>query len=91
LASPSTCSSALNFLVGEIGISGLQAGLLEAVRESCGIAAFAILALLAGLTEPVIASLVLMFFWLGLSAYAFAPSYGLVMAMSVLWSQGFHL
>lgn len=28
-----------NFLVGEIGISGFQAGLLEAVRESCGIAA----------------------------------------------------
>jgi predicted MFS family arabinose efflux permease len=80
-----------NFLVGEIGITGLQAGLLEAVRESCGIAAFAILALLAGLTEPVIASLVLMFFWLGLSAYAFAPSYGLVMAMSVVWSQGFHV
>jgi hypothetical protein len=41
LASPSTCSSALNFLVGEIGISGLQAGLLEAVRESCGIPAAA--------------------------------------------------
>jgi len=80
-----------NFLVGEIGITGLQAGLLEAVRESCGIAAFAILALLAGLTEPVIASLVLMFFWLGLSAYAVAPSYGLVMAMSVVWSQGFHV
>jgi len=36
------------------------------VRESCGIAAFAILALLAGLTEP-------------------------VMAMSVVWSQGFHV
>jgi predicted MFS family arabinose efflux permease len=80
-----------NFLVGEIGISGLQAGLLEAVRESCGIAAFGILALLAGLTEPVIASLVLLFFWLGLSAYAFVPSYGLVMAMSVVWSQGLHV
>jgi predicted MFS family arabinose efflux permease len=80
-----------NFLVGEIGISGLQAGMLEAVRESCGIAAFAILALLAGLTEPVIATIVLLFLWLGLSAYAFVPSYGLVMAMSVVWSQGFHL
>jgi len=80
-----------NFLVGEIGISGLQAGLLEAVRESCGIVAFGILALLAGLAEPVIATLVLLFFWLGLSAYAFVPSYGLVMAMSVVWSQGLHV
>jgi len=80
-----------NFLVGEIGISGLEAGLLEAVRESCGIIAFGILALLAGLTEPVIATLVLLFFWLGLSAYAFLPSYGLVMAMSVVWSQGLHV
>ena len=80
-----------NFLVGEIGISGLQAGLLEAVRESCGIAAFGFLALLAGLAEPVIAAIVLLFYWLGLSAYAFVPSYGLVMVMSVVWSQGFHV
>jgi len=80
-----------NFLVGEIGISGLQAGLLEAVRESCGIAAFGFLALLAGLTEPVIAFIVLLLFWAGLSTYAFVPSYGLVMAMSVVWSQGLHI
>lgn len=80
-----------NFLVGEIGVSGLQAGLLEAVRESCGIAAFGILALLAGLAEPVIASIVLLFFWVGLSAYAFLPTYGLVVVMSVVWSQGLHI
>jgi hypothetical protein len=80
-----------NFLVGEIGISGRQAGFLEAVRESCGIAAFGILALLAGLGEPLVATLVLIPVWLGLSAYAFAPTYGWVMAMSVVWSQGLHL
>jgi predicted MFS family arabinose efflux permease len=80
-----------NFLVGEIGISGRQAGFLEAVRESCGIAAFGILALLAGLGEPLVASIVLLFVWLGLSAYAFAPTYGWVMAMSVVWSQGLHV
>jgi predicted MFS family arabinose efflux permease len=40
------------------------------VRESCGIAAFAILALLAGLTEPVIAS--------------FVPAKGLLYAIFVL-------
>ena len=80
-----------NFLVGEIGVSGRQAGFLEAVRESCGIAAFGILALLAGLGEPLVATLVLVLFALGLSAYAFVPSYGWVMAMSVVWSQGLHL
>ena len=80
-----------NFLVGEIGISGRQAGFLEAVRESCGIVAFGILALLAGLGEPLVATLVLLLVWLGLSAYAFVPTYGWVMAMSVVWSQGLHL
>jgi predicted MFS family arabinose efflux permease len=80
-----------NFLVEEIGISGRQAGFLEAVRESCGIAAFGILALLAGLGEPLVASLVLLLVWIGLSAYAFVPTYAWVMAMSVVWSQGLHL
>jgi MFS family permease len=80
-----------NFLVGEIGISGQQAGFLEAVRESCGIAAFGILALIAGLGEPLVATIVLLFVWLGLSAYAFAPTYGWVMVMSVVWSQGLHV
>ncbi len=80
-----------NFLVGEIGVTGMQAGFLEAVRESCGIAAFGILALLAGLGEPLVASLVLVLVWAGLSGYAFAPTYGWVMMASVVWSMGFHL
>jgi MFS family permease len=80
-----------NFLVGEIGISGRQAGFLEAVRESCGIAAFGFLALIAGLGEPLVATVVLLLVWVGLSAYAFAPTYGWVMAMSVVWSQGLHI
>ena len=80
-----------NFLVGEFGVTGLQAGLLEAVREVCGITAFGFLALLAGLAEPVIASIVLLLFWVGLSAYAFVPTYGLVIAASVIWSQGLHI
>jgi len=80
-----------NFLVGEIGISGRQAGFLEAVRESCGIVAFGILALLAGLGEPLVATVVLLLVWVGLSAYAFVPTYGWVMAMSVVWSQGLHV
>jgi hypothetical protein len=80
-----------NFLVGEIGISGLQAGMLEAVRESCGIAALGVFVLVAGLTEPVIGSLAVLLIALGLGSYAFAPTYGAVMALSVAWSMGFHV
>jgi predicted MFS family arabinose efflux permease len=80
-----------NFLVGEIGASGFQAGLLEAVRESCGIAALGIFVLIAGLTEPVIASLFLILIALGMGSYSIAPTYGYVMLFSLTWSVGFHV
>jgi hypothetical protein len=80
-----------NYLVGEIGASGFQAGLLEAVRESQGIIALGVLAVIAGLTEPVIATIVLAVFALGISGYSFAPVYGTVMWMSVIWSLGLHM
>jgi hypothetical protein len=80
-----------NFLVGEIGISGFQAGLLEAARESMGILALGVLALIAGLFEPLIATLALLLVGVGLGAYAFAPTYPAVMGMSVVWSLGFHV
>jgi len=80
-----------NFLVGELHISGYQAGLLEAVRESQGILALGLLAIIAGLTEPLIASLALVLVCVGLGGYSFAPSYGAVMLMSVVWSMGFHV
>jgi predicted MFS family arabinose efflux permease len=80
-----------NFLVGEIGISGFQAGLLEAVRESLGIAALGVFVLVAGLAEPLIAAVFVVLVALGLGAYAFAPTYGWVMILSVTWSLGFHV
>jgi predicted MFS family arabinose efflux permease len=80
-----------NVLVGEIGVSGFQAGLLEAVRESCGIAALGIFVLVAGLTEPVIATLVLVLVAFGMGSYSRAPTYGYVMILSVTWSLGFHV
>jgi predicted MFS family arabinose efflux permease len=80
-----------NFLVGEIGINGFQAGLLEAVRESCGIAALGIFVLVAGLAEPLIATLFLVLVALGLGSYSLAPSYGVVMLLSLTWSVGFHV
>lgn len=80
-----------NFLVGEIGINGFQAGLLEAVRESCGIAALGVFVIVAGLSEPVIASLFLILIAAGLGSYSLAPTYGYVMLLSVTWSLGFHV
>jgi predicted MFS family arabinose efflux permease len=80
-----------NFLVGEIGVSGFQAGLLEAVRESCGIAALGIFVLVAGLAEPIIATLFLVLVAVGLGSYSFAPTYGVVMMLSLTWSVGFHV
>ncbi len=80
-----------NYVVGEIGVSGFQAGLLEAVRESCGIMALGVFAILADLAEPSIASIVLILVFGGLGSYAFTPNYGWVMGMSVVWSLGLHV
>jgi len=80
-----------NFLVEEIGIDPSQLGLLEAVRESCGIVAFLLLALLAGFAEPMIGCAMLLIVAIGLSGYTFAPTLGWVIGMSVVWSKGLHV
>jgi len=80
-----------NFLAEDMGLSGLQRGVVEAARETCGILAFLVLAVLAGLAEPVIAMAVLLVFGVGLGGYAFVPDYGWLIAASVVWSQGLHV
>ena len=80
-----------NFLVDTFGISASQMGSLEAIRESCGIIAFAILALLSGLAEPLVGSGMLLMVGIGLAAYCFAPFYFWVIPMSLVWSQGLHV
>jgi predicted MFS family arabinose efflux permease len=80
-----------NFLVEEIGVTGFQQGLLEAVRESCGVVAFGILALLAGLAEPLVGAAMLVLLAAGLGAYAGVHSYWSVVVLSVVWSQGLHV
>ena len=80
-----------NFLVEEIGVTGTRMGLVEVVRESCGIVAFGVLALLAGLTEPLVGAAMLVLMAVGMGSYAFVPSYGWVLIASVIWSQGFHV
>ena len=80
-----------NFVVGQIGVSPFQKGILESVRESCGIWALGLLALLAGLAEPIIASIMLLLVAVGLGSYYGVHDFFWLAAMSVVWSQGLHV
>ena len=80
-----------NFVGDEMGLSGQEQGVLEALRESCGIIALGILALLAGLAEPLLASAMLVLVGIGLGSYVFVPSYWWLVAASLVWSQGLHV
>ncbi len=79
-----------NFLKGELGVTGFQFGMLEAARETCGVLAFAVLALLAGFAEPLIGAAMLTLFAAGLGLYYFAQNYLWVLLLGVVWSLGLH-
>jgi MFS family permease len=74
-----------------MGLSGFQQGMLEGIRESCGVMALAVLALLAGLAEPVVGTAMLLLLAAGLGAYAWVPSFPWLIAASLVWSQGLHV
>ena len=80
-----------NFLVGEIGVTAFQQGMVEAFRETCGVLALGVLAVLAGFAEPLVAAAMLILLAAGLSAYAFVHEYVWIVAMSMVWSQGLHV
>jgi len=80
-----------NFIVQEMNLTGFQQGLLEMFRESCGIFALGILALLAGFAEPLIGAIVLIFVALGLSSYFFVHNFFWLIISSLVWSQGLHI
>jgi MFS family permease len=80
-----------NFVVQEMDLSGFQQGLLEMFRESCGIFALGILALLAGFAEPIIGAVMLIFVAFGLSSYCFVHNYFWLIISSLVWSQGLHV
>ena len=80
-----------NFAVEEMNLSGFQQGLLEMFRESCGIFALGILAILAGLAEPLIGAAVLIFLAVGLGSYCFVHNYFWLVIASLVWSQGLHI
>ncbi len=87
-----------NFLVQDLGVTPAQKGVLEAFRESCGIWALGLLALIAGLAEPLIGALMLVLFGVGLACYSVLPAPGTgadtffwLVVVSVIWSQGLHI
>jgi MFS family permease len=80
-----------NFVVEQMKLEGFQQGLLEMFRESCGIFALGILALLAGLAEPLIGAGVLAVFAVGLASYCFVHDYFWLVIASLVWSQGLHV
>ena len=80
-----------NFAGDVMKISGAQRGVLEASRESCGILALGVLALLAGLAEPLVGSGMLVLLAVGLGAYFWVPSYAWLIVASLVWSQGLHV
>lgn len=80
-----------NFVVDEMHLNGLDQGILEMFRESCGIFALGILTLLAGMAEPLIGAVVLVFFGLGLASLSWVHSYLWLIIASLVWSQGLHV
>jgi len=87
-----------NFLVQELHVAPAQKGILEAFRESCGIWALGLLALLAGLAEPLIAAMMLTLFGVGLACYSILPApdtgadtFFWLVVVSLIWSQGLHI
>ena len=82
-----------NFLVEEMEVGGLQRGLLETFRETCGITALGVLVMLAGLVEPLVAAVVLLLFAVGLGACNWVPhaDYFWLVVTSLVWSQGLHV
>lgn len=79
-----------NFIAGEMGLNPEHQGALEAFRESCGILALGLLAVLATFSESIIGTVMLALLGVGLSAYCFVPDFTWLIVASLVWSQGFH-
>ena len=80
-----------NFVADVMHLSAQQQGQLEAWRESCGITALLVLAILAGLAEPLVGAGVLALMAVGLAGYNFVPDFFWVVSASLVWSQGLHV
>lgn len=80
-----------NFVAQEMGLTPMQQGLLEGIRETCGITALGVLALLGGVSEPLLGAAMLSVLGAGLIGYLRVPDFGWLIAVSLVWSQGLHV
>ena len=80
-----------NFVGEEMRLTGNQQGMLEAFRETCGITALGVLALLSGLAEPIVGAVMLLLVGIGLATYVVVPDYLWLIFASLVWSQGLHV
>ena len=79
------------FLADDLHFQGMDVGVLEAVRESCGIMALGVLAALAGLAEPLVGMAMLVLLGVGIAGYSHVGSLGWIIPMSLVWSMGLHV
>jgi len=81
----------VNYLNDLLKASSWQQGYLEAIRETCGILSFFIIAFLAGRSEPRIASAMVLMVGAGLMGYRWLTGVEQVILFSLVWSFGFHI
>lgn len=79
------------FLAEQLHFTGMQVGILEACRESCGILALGVLAILVGLAEPLVGAAMLVLIGIGIAGYAEVGSLYWIIPMSLVWSMGLHV
>jgi len=80
-----------NFAAQHLSLTRAQLGLLESLREIPGLLTAGMIALLAGLAEPVLAMLALGVMAAGIAATGQATGFGTLVACSIFWSIGLHI
>jgi hypothetical protein len=81
----------VNFIDAVLGATPFQQGYLEAIRESCGIVSFLAVALLAGRSEPRIATVMVLLVGGGLASYGGISAIWQLILLSLVWSFGLHV
>jgi MFS family permease len=81
----------VNYLHELLRASSWQQGYLEAIRETCGVLSFFMIAFLVGRSEPKVAAIMLALMGCGLAAYRWIVVIPQVIVFSLIWSFGFHI
>lgn len=79
-----------NFAVEAVGVTGLQVGVIQSLREIPGFLAFAVIFLLFLLKEYHLSAISIAVMGLGVVLTGFMPSYGGLIFTTLLMSIGFH-